>query len=124
MTRGLQHRSSASICGLAVDAFGSIYAAGALWGSVDFDPGTTSDLRSSLGQADVYVLNLDSAGNFGWVETFGGSGIEAAFGIAVDATGTMYLAGRFDEKVDFERASYLDIACRGDSALRNEIGNK
>lgn len=100
--RALESASSTFVYGLAVDAAGGIYAAGTLFGTVDFDPGAGTHSRTTAGGSDAFVLKLDSAGNFGWAETFGSTGNDIGWGIAVDAAGTVYLAGAYQGNVDFD----------------------
>jgi hypothetical protein len=70
-------------------------------GTVDFDPGAGTYNLTSVGDADAYVLKLNSGGNFVWAETFGGTGDVGRSGITIDASGTLYLAGSFQNTVDF-----------------------
>ena len=88
--------------GLAVDAAGSICATGSFSGTVDFDPGPGSYTRTTASGGDIFVVQLTSAGNFGWVETFGGTGDEGSYGIAVDTTDVVHIAGSFHDTVDFD----------------------
>ncbi len=99
----------AGVKGLAIGPNDSIYVSGYYKGTVDFDPSSTSTysrtgymISPTVGSIDAFILNLDSSGNFGWVETFGGSGVQYANGIAVDASGTIYVSGTFVGTVDFD----------------------
>lgn len=94
--------SQAGVSGLAVDPLGGIYVTGGFNGTIDLDPGIATVSRTTVGKNDAFVLNLTSAGNFGWVETFGGPEDDVATGIAVDQTGMIYLAGYFTGTVDFD----------------------
>ncbi len=94
--------SSATVWGLATDAGGNIYATGSFSGTVDFNPGTAVASRTSAGSSDIFVLKLTSAGNFAWSETFGGTGGDTGFGIAVDPSGAVHVAGYFSGTVDFD----------------------
>lgn len=94
--------SSAYVYGLATDASGNIYATGSFYGTVDFNPGAGVATRTSAGSSDTYVLKLTSAGNFAWAETFGGTGSDTGFGIAVDPSGVVHVAGYFSATVDFD----------------------
>jgi hypothetical protein len=95
------------VYGLAVDAAGNVYATGSLNGSggggaADFDPGVSTHTRTTTGGSDAFVLKLTSAGSFAWAETFGGSSNDLGWGVAVDASGTVSLAGSFGGTVDFD----------------------
>jgi hypothetical protein len=96
------------VYGLAIDAAGSIYATGRFAGIVDFDPGVgTHSVRSvrnatdTADSADIFAVKLNSAGNFQWAETFGGSGDDLGWGVAVSSTGVVHLTGSFSGSVDF-----------------------
>jgi len=53
------------------DSFGDLVVSGGFNGSVDFDPGDGVYLENSDGQANIFLLKLDSSGTFEWVRTFG-----------------------------------------------------
>jgi len=88
------------VSGLAIGAGNSIFVTGSFDGTTDFDPGTSNVSRTTAGDSDGYLLNLTSAGNFGWVETFGGTQRDAISGVSVDPSGTIHLAGFFSGTVD------------------------
>jgi len=47
-------------------------------------------------------VKLTAAGNYSWGETFGGTGSDYGYGIAVDPTGAVHLAGSYEGTVDFD----------------------
>lgn len=55
-------------------------------------PGAYQDLTSGI--PDIYVIKFDSAGNRLFGTRFGGSSDEDAFGLDVDASGNIYIAGQ------------------------------
>jgi uncharacterized protein (TIGR03437 family) len=77
---------------IAVDAAGSAYLTGGT-ASVDFP--TQSPYQATFqGNQDAFVTKLTPAGNALVYSTYlGGSGIDEAFGIAVDGAGSAYVAG-------------------------------
>ena len=88
---------------IAVDTLGNVYTTGSFSGTVDFDPGAgTSNLFS--GQDAVFVLKLNSAGEFVWAKQFNESWTSVAYGysIAVDSLGNVYTTGIFRGTVDFD----------------------
>ncbi|MQP52167.1 MULTISPECIES: T9SS type A sorting domain-containing protein [unclassified Flavobacterium] len=87
----------------ATDALGNIYLTGEYSGTVDFDPGTGSQNQTATatGGRDIFILKLDATGAFGWVKTYGGTGIDFGQRIAVDNTGNIYVGGRFQNSVNF-----------------------
>ena len=97
----LSGSTGVNVSGLAIGVDNSIFVTGFFDGTTDFDPGTSNVLRTTAGLSDGYLLNLTSAGNFGWVETFGGTLGDAVTGVSVDPSGTIHLAGSFSGTVDF-----------------------
>lgn len=87
--------------GLAVDTSGNVYTTGTFYGTADFDPGPGIAILTTDGGTDVFVCKLDSAGNFVWVRGFGGSGNDEPFGLAADASGSVYATGTFTGSADF-----------------------
>jgi len=101
--------------GIAVDASGNVYVTGYFDGTVDFDPGAGAFLVTSVGSRDIFVLKLDTAGNFLWVKTMGGPSYETARAITVDASGNIYLTGYFNDTVDFDPgAGTVNLTSAGD----------
>ena len=90
---------------LAIDSSGYIYTAGDFTGSNDFDPGPGTEINDSDPYTnDVYLSKFDLNGNFLWVRVWGGSSDDYCRSVAIDGSGSVYVAGFFTGKVDFERA--------------------
>ncbi|MCB0712800.1 MAG: choice-of-anchor D domain-containing protein [Ignavibacteriae bacterium] len=75
---------------IAVDQSGNSYAVGHIDGSISF--GTTS--LSTSGAEDIFIVSYDKDGNFRWAKSAGGSGSDAAYGVAVDQSGNIYVVGK------------------------------
>ena len=88
--------------GIAVDTAGNVYAAGYFNGTAAF---TTGHTLTSAGDRDIFVVKLDTAGNFVWADHMGGKGIDQAMGIAVDSSGNVYTTGYFQGTADFDPGS-------------------
>ncbi len=88
--------------GIVLDASGNVYTTGYFIGTVDFDPGAGTANLTSAGIYDVYVSKLDAAGNFLWAKQMGGTDSEVSYGIAVDASGSVYTTGYFVGTADFD----------------------
>jgi len=74
--------------GIAVDGIGNVYMTGdsnATWGN-PLSPYTSGD--------DAFAAKLSSSGALTWNTFLGGSGDDWGFGIAVDGSGNVYVAGR------------------------------
>ena len=108
---------------MARDARGNLYLTGSFGGTVDFDPGSGVDTLSSVGSADIYMVKLDSSGNFIWAKQIQGStGVDAgyAYDIISDQGQYLYLTGSFAGTVDFDPGSgtyYLTSTGAGEDAF-------
>ncbi|MFQ6048637.1 MAG: hypothetical protein ACE5K7_04665 [Phycisphaerae bacterium] len=101
---------------LAVDSTGAVYAVGLFRGAnVDFDPTEGTDLHSSNGSADVFLIRLEADGSYGWAVTLGGAGFEHGRAVAIDPDDQPVLAGYFvSSSLDFDPTSGTDLHyCQG-----------
>ena len=90
--------SSAFDWGYAIDTdkSGNVYSTGQFSGTVDFDPGPSTNLITSNGSSDCYVLKLDSSGNYIWVNNFGGfAGGDSGEDLFIDDNSNVYVTGQF-----------------------------
>ena len=87
---------------VALDITGNIYVGGSFRGTVDFDPGIGSDIRTSTGGDDIFLVKFDASGNYQWSRTLGGAGNDRAMSVDVDAMENLYISGRFQNVVDFD----------------------
>lgn len=87
---------------IATDAAGNVYATGYFNGVVDFDPSVEVVERTSAGSFDIFLAKYSSNGRLVWVNTFGGSEADIAFGLCLDDLGNIYLTGYFMGTVDFD----------------------
>lgn len=86
---------------VAVDRTGNPYICGYFQGTVDFDPGpATYNLTTPISSA--YFAKYNAAGNLVFAQKEGNPSDEAAYGIAVDATGNIYVTGYFTGSSTFE----------------------
>lgn len=84
---------------LTIDLSGNYYLTGQYQGTVDFDPGPGSYPLGSSNR-DVFLLKLDTAGNFIWANKFGGTYIDYSGPIVTDASKNIYVGGSFNGTVD------------------------
>jgi hypothetical protein len=87
---------------MALDASANIHVTGSFVGTVDFDPGPGFFTLTSSPNTDIFVLKVDSAGNFKWAGGMGGTGVQEGKCIAVDTVGNVYTSGNFINTVDFD----------------------
>lgn len=89
--------------GIDTDSWGNVIVTGYFIGSLDFDPGPSSFSISSLGGKDVFVLKLDSLGDFLWAKSFAGSGNDdQGRSLVVDGQGNVNLTGYFTGSIDID----------------------
>jgi hypothetical protein len=98
-----------TVMAMTLDTFGNIFITSNFLDTVDFDPGPATHYAASAGLFDIYVLKLDSAGNFLWVKTTGGANEEDARAIAVDNEDNVYLTGSFKGTCDFDPDPLLNF---------------
>ncbi len=89
-----------------VDGFSNVYLTGQFEGNTDFDPSSgAAILTSTFGEVGSFILQLDSAGDFGWVKKFIGSERINALDLKVDRWGNSYSVGFFYGTADFDPSS-------------------
>lgn len=80
------------------DQSGNTYIRGYFDGTTDLDPGPGTYELTGTFLNSSYLLKLDPNGEFVWAKA-----INALFGgVAIDATGNIYLTGKFEGPVDFD----------------------
>lgn len=81
----------------------NLYITGVFADTIDFDPGPPIyNLASSTSSTDVFILKLDSAGNFIWAKQIGGTDNQWAYSITVDDEGNSCIYGQFEGTADFD----------------------
>lgn len=90
--------------GIAINSSNEIYITGYYQGTVDFNPSSsvTNYMYSSNGSIDIFLLKLDSNGNYLWANSIGGWGTDIGYAVDTDASGNALIAGSFSStNVDF-----------------------
>ncbi len=87
---------------MAIDDVGNAFITGTFMGTADFDPGIGTTNLTSVGNDDVYVLKMDTDGNFLWAKSFGGTANDLPRAISTDTFGNVYVTGNFRSNVDFD----------------------
>jgi len=100
-----------SAYGVAMDGSGNVVVCGEATNAIDFGGG----LLSALGSSDAFVAGYAAAsGTHLWSRRLGGSGNDYCYGVAVDATGNVAVAGSFEGTAAFGGTS-LTAAGAGDA---------
>jgi len=87
---------------ITTDAFGNVYVTGVYQDIADFDPSGSIYNLTSNGFYDVFIVKLDTAGNFIWAKSMGGTWYEQGFSITTDGSGNVYATGYFQDTADFD----------------------
>ncbi len=88
---------------ITTDLNGNIYITGYFGFTVDFNPGSATYNLTSAGNADIFVLKLNSNGTFLWARGMGGADYEESNAIAVDDAGNIYTTGNYTSSpADFD----------------------
>jgi hypothetical protein len=87
---------------MALDGSNIVYTTGFFQGTVDFDPGAGLNNLTSEGSRDIFISKLDSAGNFIWAKSIGGTNYAESHSVAVDGFGNVYTTGYFHGTADFD----------------------
>jgi len=83
---------------LEVDDSGNIYAGGYFSGSGQYG----SQTLTSAGSSDQFLVKMNPTGSVQWArQVFGVDGSPAVAGLAVDASGSVYLASAFTGEINF-----------------------
>jgi hypothetical protein len=91
--------------GITVDDASNAYITGTFRSTVDFDPGSGTANLTSAGGIDVFILKLDTDGNYVWAKSMGGTNSDNGNAVTVDAGGNVYTSGYFAGTVDFDPGS-------------------
>ncbi len=94
--------------GIGVDDFGNVYIAGLFYSTADFNPDTAVSFiltaSTQPGQfPDIFLLKLDSAGNFVWAFQIGSiTGAFESAGNLIVGNNNIYITGRYSGTCDFD----------------------
>jgi FlgD Ig-like domain/Beta-propeller repeat len=82
---------------VAVDGSGNAVLTGFFRGAVNFGGGNLT----SAGVEDIFVAKYDATGAHQWSQRFGSTATDVGNGVALDASGNVFLTGYFFNTVDF-----------------------
>lgn len=86
---------------MTIDDNANIYLTGFFEDTVDFDPGSETLNYNSNGLKDIFILKLNTDGEFIWAKQIGGSSNDEGKSIAINSTGGVFISGHFADTVDF-----------------------
>ncbi|MCX6646782.1 MAG: hypothetical protein NTY09_10585 [bacterium] len=86
-----------------------VIVAGGFEGTADFDPGPGTMELTSKGYSDAFLWINDTSGVFHNVISWGGTKYDYASTLAIDDIGNIWVAGTFEDTVDFDPGPDEDI---------------
>ncbi len=87
---------------ITADSSNNIIVTGKFAGTVNFNTsGGTSEL-TGVSSSSGFILKLDNNGNFGWVKSISGAGVEVVYAVAVDNSGNVFATGNFASATDLD----------------------
>jgi hypothetical protein len=87
---------------LSLDASSQLYIGGSFTGTVDLDPGPSTQSVSSAGFSDIFILKLDQSGSLLWAGVMSGDGADNIKSSTIDQAGNIYTTGAFYGTSDFD----------------------
>ena len=93
--------SAAQGTGVGLDGSGHVFVAGYYQGTLSLDPTAAGAVLHSAGSYDVFVAEYDAAGNFAVGQSAGGKDFDADFGVGVNGSGQVAIAGRYTGPATF-----------------------
>ncbi len=98
---------------IAVDSVGSVLVAGIFSGVIDFNPSPLGEDIHNSGtgiSTNSFVSKFNSAGDYLWTRSFGGTYSEFTHALAIYGQGEIMVVGTFRDAVDFDpRESCEDL---------------
>ncbi|SVB77484.1 uncharacterized protein METZ01_LOCUS230338, partial [marine metagenome] len=102
-----------------VDSSGNIYTCGGLRGSGDVDPNyydATEFTESASGKQSSLVTKLDSSGSLVWSSLMDADADDWVQDCAIDASGNVYVTGKFKGSMDFDDDGTAEVTALDDSS--------
>lgn len=101
--KAIQDTSFNSSLSMAVDLSGNVYTTGFFSGTADFDPDSlATHYISTTAFEDLFLLKLNTNGEFVWVKVAHGTFYTQPWSIQADRYGYIYIGGEFRGIVDFD----------------------
>lgn len=94
---------------VTVDPSGDVVMVGDFFGTVDFNPGSGTDSRTTTNNA-AYIVKLHSDGSYAWTDIIDStsSGTVLPRCVVTDSTGNILLTGGFTQSIDFNPTAGVD----------------
>ncbi len=98
---------------MSLDEDNNIYLTGYFSGTIDFNPGNESYNLTASKSDDVYILKLNSYGEFVWAKSFNGTSIERGISLVVDSEQNVCLTGYFEATMFLDSNGDVKLQSKG-----------
>ena len=85
-----------------IDQNNNIYSTGYFSSTVDFNNSANNYTLTSAGYEDIYILKLNSLGNFSWAKSIGSPDFNRGKSITTDQNDNVYITGFYRGSVDID----------------------
>ncbi|MDR3385639.1 MAG: hypothetical protein P4L92_01195 [Rudaea sp.] len=106
--------------GIATDGSNNVVVTGAFQQSMDLGLGQLT----SEGGLDIFLAKFDSGGNTVWSESFGSSGNEIGYSVAIDGSNNIWLCGSYQGTVSFGSTMLTSQAATGYFVAKFDAGGQ
>ncbi len=94
----------------------NVYVTGSYSGTAIFNP-AGSDILIANGGTDAFVAKYTVSGTYNWARSFGGSGNDVGYGIALDSLGNVYATGQIEDTAYFNGGADTGIISAGSADI-------
>lgn len=98
---------------LCIDHSGNVTITGALEAQTDIDPSSAINNISPKSSCNILLAQFDEQGNYRWSHSIGGGEVARGLNVAVSSSGTIYLAGLFQNRLNPDPASSNSSSLNG-----------
>lgn len=98
---------------ITVDNSGNVYTSGYFNTSIDLNPGAGTLIKTSAGLYDLFISKLNSAGDFVWGLSIGGTGEDVVKSVVTDENNNLFLTGSFSGTVNFNPSGTTNLSSAG-----------
>jgi len=91
---------------VAADGSGNVIVTGYFQDTADFGGGPLTSVNAS---SDVFIVKYSSTGSHLWSQRFGTSAPDIGYGVAVDGSNNIILAGQFQNTIDFGGGTLVGV---------------